>query len=621
MDDLHRILERLTRETSATRIATDMASYKLGMEMVLRVIHAVPRHWRVLLVLPSMSHYAIFWAPLDGALFPGDTLCVKKRKCTRIPSASSYATKPDIVFINSAVSPRFQWDLIVFACPAMARPRGCPNTSHLITVDLMHDTTPIRRKGVMDVRRLSDIVPGRRMWTLYNHPCAIQCAQLDPKQWPDTQLANSRLGAAKTSSLHTLRRFLLDMVVREKAVGSTGVAAQYIDYNAPVGYVPGVRIVVVFSDPTIMYTVSTPLALHAIPMAEITGDTLTPTNVRELSTGRINVVFVHHSFKDLAALVTDADSVIIADSLVSSMVICDLHTAALYKPVMLWRVDTRDAHGKPLFVEGPITAQYFMAEKSTTEPNPAGLKGEEAESAKAEGEAKFAKAEVAKGEEAESAEAEGEAKVEKVKGDIYCEEELCVECNTPVENWGVEDVMDEGMWEVQDLTNETGAYVADPEGVCLLVEGVTLDLATVNLAQLADLAHLGVQYKLWYKDTDTPGAWLAGFVVHTIMKSVTWEQRYSAPTGIISRAAAAPLWSALCHGRPVSLSPVDWSALTTLLLCQMVMEVRIHISRDAQGEPWMASLEGPDGIPVPIYGFYNSAALRAPAPPCLIPIN
>lgn len=37
--------------------------------------------------------------------------------------------------------------------------------------------------------------------------------------------------------------------------------------------------------------------------------------------------------------------------------------------------------------------------------------------------------------------------------------------------------------------------------------------------------------------------------------------------------------------------------------------VRIHISRDAQGEPWMASLEGPDGIPVPIYGFYNTAAL------------
>jgi len=564
MDDLSRILERLARESSASRIATDMASYKLGMEMVLRVVHAVPRHWRVLLVLPSMSHYTIFWAPLDAALFPGDTLCVKKRKCTRVPSTHSHATKPDVVFVNSVVSPRFQWELVVFACPGMPHPGACPNTSHLITIDLMHDTTPIHRKGVVDVRRLSDMAPGGRMWTLYNHPCAIQCAQLDPKRWRETQLANTRLGSAKISSLHTLRRFILDVVAREKAtqaVATQAVAARYIDYGAPVGYVPGVRILVVFSDPTTMYTVSTPLALHAVPMAEITSDTLTPVNVRELATGRINVVFAHHSFKDMAALVAAADSVIIADSLVSSDVIRDLRTAAWWKPVMLWRVDTRDAHGQPLFVEGLIAAQYFFDETEGAEDT----------------------------------------------GNLLCDEE----------------VVDEGVWEVQDLTDgpHFPAIVGGAGGVALLIEGVVLELSSVNLAQLGDLAHLGVQYQLCCEGECTPRAWLAAFVVNTLSKCVTWEQRYSAPAGPVSRVAAAPLWSALCGGRPASLSPVDWSALTTLLLCQLLMGVRIHISRDAHGEPWMASLECSTGASVPIYGFYNSAALRAPAAPCLIPIN
>jgi hypothetical protein len=624
-------------------LVTNMHSYGRAIALVMAVLHALPRTMRVLLILPSVHHYRMFWQPRHDALFPAEPLAVRAYR--RVQPSSSVVLHCDNV-------PGMRFDVAV-----TLEARRCTNANHVLRVG----PVPAHPHAwCLDVRQP---VSAPR-WLLAESPLPYPADELTESEAAAQQVCDLVMGGTKRATVTSLARVLGE------------------------AQCPGQLVMVVSSDVATMHALALPLITAGVPVLTMFDEYVTPALARRMA-GTVGVVIVHHAFQELAALATMAARVFVLDTLVRPDVLRELWVLSHYVPVVTLRVDTRRADSRRVAVEPVDTLRLFPELLDSVRPS---ARQEHPEETAAPAHEPEHEAALTPAHDDLAQPPAHEAALTPAHDDL-AQPPAHEAAPTPAHDDLAQPPAHEAApTPAHDDLAQPPAHEAAPtpahddlaqppaHEAALTLDEVAKPLAHKELAEpltheaaapgvlseselepatrsayrvaLGDVVHclscMGVA-DLWHAARDgvctftlmrgddaAPHGWLFAPVMASIAARLPAEVQRATPWITVKDVEAGVLWGLLQAGKPEALTPVDWAAATTLFLCRVLLGPHhgctLHFGpmdpaglfeyRDnyqgrcyaeiARGQAWGAMLDfthaGAQEC-VPMYWFNNSATL------------
>ena len=336
-----------------------------------------------------------------------------------------------------------------------------------------------------------------------------------------------------------------------------------------VGFVQYHFIVIVSSSLELMFEVYGALHKRGVSVHLNVENSVSESLYRKLRTGEgltrtVNVVIVRDTFKELTGLLTHATQVIVTDTLVDPTVMKHLWLVSFSVLVTVYRVDVRFLDGTRGFGELPDVLQLLYPELDWS----------------------FAREALALAPEEVPNEAFGAPQRSLDEGALHCAENL-------------------------------------PLLPTLVFNGVSYPLCQPTLGCLVD----GVTSGAFTFSMGFAGAVVDGWLDHSLLTTIA--NLVYGTNGCLAdnEVNVKRLWNVLSVGKIKYLSQIDWAALTTVLLCQVILPPECCLSvRRMDGDPeefcydnlcqdlicgvaWGVYLSLQSGHVVRLYDFSNSIAL------------
>lgn len=335
-----------------------------------------------------------------------------------------------------------------------------------------------------------------------------------------------------------------------------------------VGFVQYHFIVIVSSSLDLMFEVYGALHKRGVSVQLNVENSVTETLHRKLRPGEgltsaVNVVIVRDTFCEIAGLLTHATQVIVTDTLVDPTVMKHLWLVSFSVLVTVYRVDVRFLDGSRGFGELPGVLQLLYPDLDWSFAREALKVPEDVLS------------------EPDQALPSGEG-----QADFHCLESL-------------------------------------PLLPTLLFRGVSYPQCQLTLAELVDGVTNGAcTFSMCFAGMVVDG-WLDQRLVATI-SNLLCETSFCLAANEVN---VKQLWDVLSAGKIKYLSQIDWAALTTVLLCRVILPPECSLSlQRMEGEPeefccdtlcqdlicgvlWGVFMSLPSGHPIRLYDFSNSIGL------------
>ena len=541
---------------------TTVIGYRDTIARVFEVLHCLPLDFRVVIHLSSLSNYRAFWLPVDKELFPHDPFIPVGRQ-KKLPEGRA-------IVVSTFFTERQLGDvLITFHHKVHKDVRG--------VVRIQFTPCPSR-----------DLLQRPQQLFLVEDPYTVRGDETMTVSLQTDLAVKSFSFFRQVGLIHDVTKTLMDtkalMTIRCRP--------------GKVGFVPGHFIVIVSSDLDIMYELYRVLHDRGVSVHLNVEDFLSDAGHRRLSNGcrspfSVNVMVVQDTFKEMAAALTYATQVIVADTLVNPLVMKHLWALAFSVRVTVYRVDLRFTDGGKGFVESPEVLRLLYPNYTLTPPEISATDSEA------------------------SATVSHEEAIREVLEECVSEEQQ-VEALDEAQYEALDEALDEARDEIK--LSPLQCHESLPAVPILRFNGVTYPICQLTLADLFAGASAGAHtFVLLHQDAEVEG-WLDYSVLSTLA-ALFPNSMDPAP---IREDKVIDLWSVLCEGKHPCLSQIDWAALITLLLCRVVLpaSATIVVARRrefhygdlcddlASGVVWGVDLcTANSQDPIRLYDFSNSVAL------------
>lgn len=522
-------------DTVEMLFVTTVIGYRGTIARVFHLLHTLPPDMRVSIHLPSITNYRVFWQPVDERLYPDDPFIPISRQ-KKIPTGRF------ITVTNFFTSQQLCDVLVTINGP------GFEGVKRVLRIQF----TPLLPQELLRT--------SQRLF-LVEDPYTVEQGTCDALQ---TNLKVKRLAFFRPDGL------VMDVIA------TLIETKEFMGQGRPgkVGFVPNHFIVIVSSNLDIMYELYSAFHRQGVAVCLNVEDVVSQGACRKQSHNcsmplDINVMVVQDSFKEMAALLTYATQVIVADTLVNPLVMQHMWALSFSVLVAVYRVDLRFPDGSKGFVESPEVLQLLYPHHSF------------------------------------HTNAKGHKVTNKVTNDLTNE----------LTNKVTNEVANESL-SLHCSENLPGVPI-------LRFNSLTYPLCQLTLLELyAGVCSGAFTFSLLHSGMEVEG-WLDYSLVFTMVQMFPNSKD---PVPVLEHEITE-LWGVMCSGKQSCLSQIDWAALTTLLLCKVILpptatllirrlkgefeEFKYHqfCEEVTRGTLWGADLCTIDGDTVRLYDFSNSVAL------------
>ena len=326
-------------DITETLFVTSVGGYNDTIGHIFHFLHTLSCNATILIKLPSMGNYRAFWMPVDTKLYPKDPLVPIVKKCNHVPGCR-YIVVSDTILTRP-------FDVVV-----AFNDQVCDNAKKIVRIQYSEPRCEIHPIHMF-----------RMVEEQFAHPC-------------------DDLSYAKLCTVQTTHPVKLSSIDREggmvynvvrllhNASQAKSIKCEYYTLRL----VQNHFIVIITSDRTIMDTLYNVLLRRRVAVKKISGDNVPQTISKRLVEGGgfpsiSNVVIVKDTFLEMAGLLTNATQVIVADSLISPIIVKHLCALSFNVPVTVHRIDTRRNDGNRVFCESNDVVHMLLSDNSCVLPD------------------------------------------------------------------------------------------------------------------------------------------------------------------------------------------------------------------------------------------------------------